>query len=294
MQTYVRTRGRLRSLDYQFLGEAPQDSWWRAYRPVTDLERATILVRSDGRSWQAYIAGIRSARLDSVGTPIQFNLVFAGDCAEREDGSLACQAIIRSATGAAEQGGAHIPGEPLDAQLCAEDVERMLTAPGKETAAAAAGAVRAAYGAEPVPPAAELAPPPAGTALPDGDWIGGAADRDALAAFAARIPGLLDGSHPGRALLLNLVDDDADLDALPEWPGDTGVLSAREGWRLGSGVRSLGKAQPPPDAATEPPETGRSLPERRKMLILAGVAGVVALVILIDWLVRIGGQQPRH
>jgi hypothetical protein len=279
VRTYVRTRGQQRSLDYQFLGQAPDDTWWRDYHAVTDVERATILVRADGASWQAYIAGIRSARLDSVATPIQFNLVFAGDCGPAEDSALAYRAIIGAAADAAERSGVSIPGDLLDARLSAEDIERMLAAPGPQTAAEAAAAVCAAYGTEPAPAADETTPEA-------GNWIGGTTNPGALAAFAALTAQLLGGSRPGRALLLNLVDDEAYLDDLPQWAGVTGVLGARGGTQLGMEVRSLGKDQPPPHEETGPPSAGRPRLGRREMLILAGA---VALAILIDWLI-----QPHH
>src|ERR1700680_3634967 len=81
MRIYLRTRGRARDRDYRFLGEAPGDFWWRTYGNVTDVERPTILVESDGGAWRIYIAGIGSTRLDSTDSAIQYNLALAGDCA---------------------------------------------------------------------------------------------------------------------------------------------------------------------------------------------------------------------
>ena len=301
MEIYVRTRGWPRGNDYQFLGEAPEDFWWRSYGPVTDVERPTILLRSDGTSWQAYIAGIRSGRLDSTENAIQFNLVLAGDCGAEEENATALSVITRSAAGLAEQGAQFIPGDPLDEQLPADEVERMLTSPGKQTAAVAGAAVRAAYppGGS-VPPAA---PGPAqagpdltdaGPGLPDGDWIGGLAGPQALDAFAALVARLLDSGHAGRAAVLNLVADDGDLDGLPAWDGQLGALGARPGPHLEMAVRTLGKDQPLPDTETRREPPGRLVTGRRAALILVGVAGAVVMAILIDWLVRMSSQHPHR
>jgi len=304
---HVRTRGRPRNQDYQFLGEAPEEFWWRDYRPVTDIERPTILVRSDGATWQGYISGITSERLDSTEITIQLNLALAGECGSTDDNALALSIITRSAAGLAQRAGQSIPGDLLDKQLPAEEVERMLDAPGAPTMARAADAVRAAYAplAEAVPAgpvlaeAAQAAPVPAEAAavttpLPDGDWMGGVTDTAALEAFATLTARLL-GGQAGRALALNLVEDPADLAELPAGAGSTGVLSARPGPHLGLAVQSLGKAGAPP--ATEAAGSGkqrtpgrhRSRPaglSRNRALILAGaVVAVVAVAIVIAWLV---------
>jgi hypothetical protein len=296
---HVRTRGRPRKQDYQFLGAAPEDFWWRAYRPVTDIERPTILVRSDGTAWQSYISGITSERLDSTEIIIQFNLALAGDCGTGGENALALSVITRAAAGLAQRGGQSIPGDLLDKQLPADEVERMLDAPGTETLERAADAVRAAYAAPPEPPAE---PPPAAPAPPapaaedpttepavsDRDWIGGLADAAALDAFTALAARLLGGLR-GSALALNLVEAPADLAELPAWDGTVGALSVRPGPHLGMAVRNLGKAGAPP-AAEEERKPGRHrsprpVPSRKKTLILAGVAAaVVALAIVIAWL----------
>lgn len=282
----MRTRGRPRELDYQFAGEAPEDFWWREYRPVTDVERPTILVRSDGLSWRAYIAGIRSARLDSTENSIQFNLVLAGDCGPGDENALALAIVGWSAAGLAHEDGLFIPGGLLDAQLPADKVERMLVSPGKATASAAADAVRAAFQeSAPAADASLAASPP-----PQGNWIGGLAAAEARAAFGALAARLLGGGQPGSAVVLNLVEGEPDLAELPGWDGVLGVLAARPGPQLRMAVRTLGKAGAPQEPAAEGERSRSSRPWRRAALILAGAAAAVALAIFISWLVR---NPPR-
>jgi hypothetical protein len=317
VQIYVRTRGQARALDYQFLGQTPEDFWWRSYRSVTDIERPTILARSDGTSWQAYLAGITSQRLDSTQIPIQFNLALSGHCGAGIGNELALAIITRSAAGLAEQGGLFIPGDLLDGTLPGDVVERMLTAPGKATADAAADAVCAVYAVRPDaarPDAADGASGADGTSGPDGgsgadaampggsdqgsarpeaaehldgEWIGGVAHPAGQRAFAALAAGLLFGDSAGSALVLNLVAEDEDLEELPDWGGALGVLSARPGPSLDMEVRRRGKDGPPP--AGEEPERPRPrwrLPSSRMTLPLAGaVVAAAALAMLIAWLV---------
>jgi hypothetical protein len=128
VEIYLRTRGRPRELDYRFLGEAPDEFWWRSYSQVTDIERPTVLVRSNGTSWQAYVAGIRSRRLDASENGIAFNLALAGECGPEDDNALALGIISRSVASLAEQHGLFIPGDPLDGQLPEDEVHRMLAA----------------------------------------------------------------------------------------------------------------------------------------------------------------------
>jgi hypothetical protein len=300
VQIYVRTRGRDRTLDYQFAGEAPEDFWWRSYGKVTDVERPTILVRANGASWGAYIAGITSRRIDVTDNTIQFNLTLAGECGPGDENELALRIITQSAAGLAEQGGVFIPGDLLDRVLAEDEVVRLLASPGKETADAAADAVRTAYSVpaagargkdDPVQPSRLAASAP-----PDGHWIGGLSDSHAQEAFATLAAGLLCGACAGSAVALNLVEEEADLAEIPDWPGVLGVLSARPGPGLGMAVRNRGKARPPQEE--EEPESekpGFRLPGRKITLILAGaLVGAAALAILIDWLVRAAGAHTAH
>lgn len=290
MEISVRTKGRSRELDYRFLGaEAPADFWWRQYQPVTDIERPTILLRSDGTSWQAYIAGIRSSRMDVTDNSIQFNLALDGDCGTGADHRLALNAVVRSAADLAADGGRFIPGGPLDARLPEATVDDLLLTPTKESAVAAADAVRAAYDGEapagPLP--ADQGQHPGG----EGDWIGGLLDDQALAAFAALADRLL-GGEPGRVVALNLVESDTDLAGLPEWDGVLGVLAARPGPGLEMGVRPLGKGGPPAAEATTGPASRvpRVLARHPLTAALAAAGALAGLAILIVWLT---GNLPR-
>src|SRR4051812_40998577 len=70
VRIWVQTRGAARATDYAFLGAAPEQPWWRAYRDVTAFDHPTVLVTSDGERWAGYLSGIPSARVDAVGTVV--------------------------------------------------------------------------------------------------------------------------------------------------------------------------------------------------------------------------------
>ena len=75
VQLYLSTRGS--SLDYRFLGRAPDTRWWAEgpYSQLTRFEKPTLLIESPGR---AYYSGIPSSRRDRVQTPIRYTLVVEG------------------------------------------------------------------------------------------------------------------------------------------------------------------------------------------------------------------------
>ncbi len=80
VRAFVQTRGTARATDYAFLGAAPPEPWWRAYRDVTAFDHPTVLVTSDGAHWAAYLSGIPSFRVDAVGTVVRYTLVLDGPC----------------------------------------------------------------------------------------------------------------------------------------------------------------------------------------------------------------------
>ena len=292
MGIYVRTRGR--QLDYRFLGAAPEEFWWRSYRPVTDTERPTILLESDGESWRIYVAGISSQRRDLSDRPIQFNLALDGDCASADPDAdaatreLALGVIARAAADLADQLGRAIAGVVLDEQLPRDDVERMLASPGEETLHEAAAAVRAAYH--------DLPDPPADGDLPPGDWagefgwVGGIANSPARGLFLAHVARLLAGG-PGRALVLNLFVDDDDLERLPDVSGGLGVLAARPGLQLDREVRELaGKKAEPPPVPQSCPEPGKTLLRTSNLVVL--LIGLLLAGALTIWLIPSHSPSP--
>ena len=80
VRVFVQTRGTARATDYAFLGGAPPEPWWRAYRDATAFDHPTVLVTSDGARWAAYLSGIPSSRVDAVGTVVRYTLVLDGPC----------------------------------------------------------------------------------------------------------------------------------------------------------------------------------------------------------------------
>jgi hypothetical protein len=239
---YVQTRGAARAADYTFLGDAPHDPWWRAYRDATAFDHPTGLVTSDGESWAAYLSGIPSDRVDSVGTTVRYTLVFHGAYGVADADCVLAGVAAWLDDVSAGPDRLHGPlSAALDARFPADEVDRLIagrTAPGVaarrnpehdvvaelrqdlEPYDGRFGVERQVFATLHTLPA-----PPVGVDEP-GDWLGAVADPAARAAFVARVATLLRGT-PGRALLLNLVGGPAD--AAPLLDPDSPVVVLVDG-----------------------------------------------------------------
>jgi hypothetical protein len=221
VRVFVQTRGTARATDYAFLGGAPPEPWWRAYRDATAFDHPTLLVRSDGAAWAAYLSGIPSARVDAVGTVVRYTLVAEGPCGVADDTCVAAAAaawLDDVADSAEGRPGSRLSGA-LDTRFPLADVQRWLTpdATGRLTVAAEVhGRALAALATLP-------APAPVTNADTDSDWIGAVAAPATRAAFTARVAALLAGA-PGRALLLNLVGGPDDVAPLLDPASPVAVL----------------------------------------------------------------------
>lgn len=283
MGIYVRTRGRNR--DYQFLGAPPAEFWWRSYITVTDVERPTILLESNGKAWRVYVAGISSQRQDTSEREIQFNLVLDGTCGDAAADALALPVINVSVVDLAGQRGRAITGNRLDERLSQDDIERMLTVSGESTREEAAEAVRAAY----KDADGEAAPD---DDLPAWNWIAGIADPRGCRFFMAQARRLLLG-QPGRALVLNRFLEDQDVDRLPRWGGSLSVLLARPEQLSRELGELLGKAEPVgvlPSAGPRSPGPNPWQKLLRPRNLVLGLIGLLILIALIIWLTR--GSSP--
>lgn len=240
MPIYVRTRGRSRELDYQFLGPAPREHWWHSYSSVSSLESPTILLECDGKSWRCYTAGIASRRQDSLGRAIQVDLVVTGKCgpagAADQETVLAIIATSIDSLANPTPGAGRIPGDRLDALLDERTVEEMVRHPDENAATRADAAVRAAYRG--VTPSSRL--PSTRIAHRWKGGLGNSGSRDRFIELASR---LLEG-RSGRALMLNFVADDGDITRIPPAEGDLGVLVCQPGPLFGIEPRPVGP-QPP-------------------------------------------------
>jgi hypothetical protein len=225
-QVYVQTRGTGRAGDYTFLCGAPPQPWWRAYRDATAFDHPTVLVRSDGAGWQAYLSGIPSARVDAVGTVVRYTLVLDGGSGDGTVAPLLPTAVATWLDDVAEA----LAGPPgrrlsaaLDARLPPDDVQRWIDAGEPPATSPADGAAALSEPGRRVLEA--LASLPARTpadGLP-GSWVGGVGSAPARAAFVARVGELVAGA-PGRALLLNLVGGPDDATAVLDPASPVAVL----------------------------------------------------------------------
>lgn len=259
---YLNTRGRERSRDYQFLGPAPRTAWWRAYAEHTTFEQPTVLVQSDGRGWQAYLSGIPSRRRDAVGTVIRYTVVADGSADGPDAGEIGTGDVLALvANWLADQDLGRADGRvsaALDAAFPEPDVERLL---------GAGPAVSAASGAEVAGRLAtalhELRLPDPGSADQGSPgWLADLSDPTARAAFLQRVDALLAG-QPGRALVLNLVGEAADLLALLDDPHPLAVLAPELPDPAATVLllrEPAKKAPPPPGTIPPEPATTTSRP----------------------------------
>ena len=256
VRVFVQTRGTARATDYAFLGGAPPEPWWRAYRDATAFDHPTVLVTSDGAGWAAYLSGIPSSRVDAVGTVVRYTLVLDGPC------GAADAACVPAAVGAwlddVAAGHGDRPGgrlaAALDARFPPDDVERWLRPAARRTgppdgrarcggarwpALAALPAVRRLRRTSRATGSAPSAPP---------------APR---AAFTARVAALVDGA-PGRALLLNLLGGAADAQPLLDPASPVAVLVESTDPRLArcTALRPVVEAKKAPSAARPARRTG--------------------------------------
>ena len=281
----MQTRGAARATDYAFLGGAPPEPWWRAYRDVTAFDHPTVLVASDGAGWAAYLSGIPSSRVDAVGTVVRYTLVLDGPC------GAADAACVPAAVGAwlddVAAGHGDRPGgrlaAALDARFPADDVERWL-APSRHGRRAlssdprrprtrCAGARWPRWRVLPVPPTAADEP---------GDWVGAAGAPAPRAAFTARVAALVDGV-PGRALLLNLLGEAADAQPLLDPASPVAVLLETTDPRLArcTALPAVVEAKKAPPAARPTRRTGTAAVAGIAVLPAVAVIGMLAMTVLV-------------
>jgi hypothetical protein len=232
VRVFVQTRGTARAADYAFLGGAPPEPWWRAYRDATAFDHPTVLVDSDGARWAAYLSGIPSSRVDAVGTVVRWTLVLDGPCGTPD------AACVPAAVGAwlddiADGHGDRPDGRlsaALDARLSAADVERWLPVPDERPARRTGSDERhsrtdrgSGEVQRQVLTVLAALPAPAVVSDEPGDWIGAVAAPAPRAAFLARV-GALVGGATGRALLVNLVGGPAEAQPLLDPGSPVAVL----------------------------------------------------------------------
>lgn len=286
VRVYVQTRGAARATDYAFLGSAPAEPWWRAFRDVTAFDHPTVLVTSDGGHWAAYLSGIPSSRVDAVGTVVRYTLVLDGPCgtADTACAPAAVGAWLEDvAAGYGDRPGGRL-ATALDARFPPDDVQRWLApaATGEghsrpSSPAPAADEVRrralAAFASLPVPPTAVDEP---------GDWVGAAGAPAPRAAFTARVAALID-SAPGRALLLNLLGEAAEAQPLLDPASPVAVLLETTDPRLArcTALPAVVEAKKARSAAHPTRRTGTAAGTGLAVLPAAAVIGMLAMTVLV-------------
>jgi hypothetical protein len=293
VRVFVQTRGSARALDYAFLGGAPPQPWWRAYREATAFDHPTVLVRSDGERWAAYLSGVPSARVDAVGTVVRYTLVLDGPCGVADAGCVTAGVaawLDDVADGVAGRPGDRLAGA-LDARFPADDVQRWLV-PGDGGPTRGTGSdvppVRRKAGPAGVAVVAEVRrralaalgslPPPAPAADERGEWIGSVGSSTTRAAFVARVAALVGGA-PGRALLLNLVGGPDDVTPLRDPTSPVAVLveTADPDLARPTALRPVVEAKKAPT----PPAAARSLAPLPVAAALVLVAALMVAVLLL-------------
>ncbi|CAM5434459.1 hypothetical protein [Streptomyces aurantiogriseus] len=283
MRIHLRTRGRPRPLDYDFLNSRPANRWWDAYSDVTATERPCMLSMADDDQWRVLVSGVPSVRTDSVGTLLFYTLVLEGthDGTTDDDRALVLALASRWLADLNGHCDEHRSLSALFDGLCpAPEVDRLLAAPLSELTAdreKLTAAIHAALaGVEPVPyePA---------TGRGRDRWIAGRGAPGAAAAFLERLSAMLSGEEKGQAHLLNLVSEAEDVATL--FPGRLAVLV--EGGQVGDPAMPLEelpplKAPPWPPVApvpTSPPGPHPKVGWRTPMF-QASLAALMLLLIL--------------
>ena len=300
VRVFVQTRGTARATDYAFLGGAPPEPWWRAYRDRTSFDHPTVLVTSDGAGWAAYLSGIPSTRVDAVGTVVRYTLVVDGPCGAADAACVPATVgawLDDVAAGHGDRPGGRLAAA-LDARFPADDVQRWLAPAATDEGrtrprgsneghfrrtgdvashSPAADEVRrralAALASLPVPPTAADEP---------GDWVGAAGAPAPRAAFTARVAALVDGA-PGRALLLNLLGEAADAQPLLDSASPVAVLLETTDPRLArcTALPAVVEAKKAPSAARRTRWTGTAAVAGIAVLPAAAVLGMLAMTVLV-------------
>ena len=273
------TRGTARAADYAFLGGAPPEPWWRAYRDSTAFDHATVLVASDGDRWAAYLSGIPSSRMDAVGTVVRYTLVLDGPCGAPDAACVAAAVgawLDDVAAGHGDRPGGRLAAA-LDARFPPDDIERWLTA----DAPAADVQRRALAGVAALPAVPDAADEP-------GDWIGALAAPGPRAAFTARAAALVQGT-PGRALLLNLVGEPDDVLPMLDPASPVAVLVESTDPQLARctalrPVVEAKKAAPPPAARWAGTAAVVGIAVLPLVALIVTLAMMALVVALLMWL----------
>ncbi|GHH81924.1 hypothetical protein GCM10018781_65560 [Kitasatospora indigofera] len=302
---YVMTRGVERDKDYRFLGAAPAALWWSAYRDHADTNYPTLLVEAGEGGWRAFVSGIPSARRDEVSTPIRFTLALTGATAAaggpgapvRLDRVVRLVALWLEAFTAQE--GRERLGRLLDGLFPDEaEVVELRRRRDPQAARTVRERVTALLDALDPPPesGADAAGGPA-RALPAA-WFGAARSEQGASAFVARVRDLLSGEREGRALVLNLVEDQAEAPArvgresLAVLAVDGGPVRPQPFAVTVPGPLVVTPPGPPVETVPGPPKKFGPL-HRRALLFLATPAGAAAMVLAIWYLThRHHGGKP--
>ncbi|GII60289.1 hypothetical protein Skr01_03740 [Sphaerisporangium krabiense] len=292
MNIYLRTRGELRHLDYDFLGVAPPRAWWRDYNDVNAAERPSVLAAGDAGGWRLYLGGIPSKRVDTVNTLIVYSVVIEGDGdTSAEDRALAGRLVAAWAAAIAGDITAEPLTDALDAAFPREDVETWLAAKGEEARAAwpqVTARVREVVQALPEPPATEPRAASEGEAEQPGErvsgartgdasglpefparWIAGVRRPDGRARYLERVTAIL-GGEPGEAHILNMIAKGADVATLPS----PRLAVLIEGSAIGDPATAAGPV--PPLTAREEREAGDPKARQAPAEVRGGRPGPVA------------------
>jgi len=245
MQMFIQTRGR--TVDYRFLGQAPDRPWWHDYDNHTILEKPTILVRSTDAGWEVYLGGIASGRTDLAGRAIRFTLVIADG--QPADAERVLPLLCVGLAGAIGEGGGL--QNALDRAFDETFVERILATPGLERS----GEVESRL-ADVVARVGVGRDAPGAFDAAGGTWLGSARDAAARSSFLAHAAAIMGSRTRGRALLLNMVRgvaDAADLTESEQWAAGCVILAASPREDIEGLVRLPGpepSPPPPPDQGT--------------------------------------------
>ncbi len=263
---YVQTRAHARTLDYDWLGERPEDRWWEKYRAYTFFKHPTLIVEGYDHRWRLYASGIPSTRQDAVGSHIRHVVMLEGSESDKDE----AYRVLGTALLESDK-----LGQAIDEQLDEDFVVRCLSEPSSH---AAEVAKRIEQVVEALPSSYSRVKP---VRMSPGQvvWCG-AKSKHGLDGLLRRAASLIEGSTKvGLAALLNLIRDESTISADLAEQGAVAFLvgDSQEGsWRTTSS--KAGSRQLPPNA-------GKYRRLIRKVLILAALAVGVAVYVMYRYII---------
>lgn len=267
MRTYIQTRGK--TADYAFIGGAPSERWWLAFRDATSFEKPTIIVDGDQSNWRCFLSGIPSQRKDRVGTTVRFTIVLEGQCGERTSDD-ALKLISAWLQDAAQAGLGNRVKTSLDRAFEEAKVEQLLSTRGDNSVARDEVKRNIENALASLDPSKTIKEREKAES-----WVGSVASNSAQESFMARSLLLLNGKRKGTTALFNLLGTIEDFSKFAKQYQSVAVLIDDSDKSIGTAVVPIEKKKPPMPLPTNP---------KPKPTIWLRVGVGIAITAIVIWI----------